>query len=555
MANRPDLVFLPLGGVGEIGMNLSLYGFGPPRSRKWLAVDFGIAFPGPDLPGVDAILPDIAFLEAERRNLLAIVITHVHEDHFGALLDLWPRLRVPVYATPFAAALIEAKSREEPRAPKIPVTVVKVGSTFAVGPFSVEMVAVAHSIPEPTALAIRTELGLVVHSGDWRIDFHPVLGAPTDVQRMQELGAEGVLALVCDSTNAMREGRSPGEAEVAEELALIIREAPERVIFTTFASNVARLRSIAEAAEAANREVVIVGRSLRRVIDVAGELGMLRGLRPFHEGDAFAHLDRKKVVAIVTGSQGEPRAVLSRVAEGDHGDLELAAGDTVVFSSRTIPGNEKAVNQIINALTRDGVRVITDRDRLVHASGHPRRAELADLYGWLKPRILLPVHGEPMHLAAQATFARSVGIAKIIVTQNGRMVRLAPNAAGNVDEVAAGRLYRDGRTIGSFDDLRLAERRRLSFAGHVAVALVLDPRGEVVVGPIVDTVGLPAEGALGLDIEETILSAVTGALRSIPRARRRDPDLVREAVRRSARAAVEEIWGKKPVCSVLVSVA
>ncbi|MFO1183822.1 MAG: ribonuclease J [Bauldia sp.] len=555
MASRPDLVFLPLGGVGEIGMNLSLYGFGRPQSRKWLAVDFGLAFPGPDLPGVDAILPDIAFLESERSNLLAIVITHVHEDHFGALLDLWPRLKIPVYATPFAAALIEAKCREEPRAPKIPVTVVQVGSTFAVGPFSVEMIAVAHSIPEPTALAIRTELGLVVHSGDWRIDFHPTLGPPTDVRRMQQLGAEGVLALICDSTNAMREGRSPGEAEVAEELALIIREAPERVIFTTFASNVARLRAIAEAAAAADREVVIVGRSLRRVIDVAGEIGLLKGLRPFYEAEAFGHLPRNKVVAIVTGSQGEPRAVLSRVAEGDHSDLALSSGDTVVFSSRTIPGNEKAVNQIINSLVRDGIRVVTDRDRLVHASGHPRRAELADLYSWLKPQMLLPVHGEPMHLASHAVFARSVGIGKIIVTENGRMVRLAPNAAGDVDQVASGRVYRDGRTVGSFDDLRLAERRRLAFAGHISIAVVLDDRGEILGDVAVDTAGLPAEGAIGLDLEEAIHDAVSGALRSIPRARRRDPDLVRDALRRAARAAVEEHWGKKPVCSVLVQTA
>jgi ribonuclease J len=553
-AVRDELVFLPLGGVGEIGMNLGLFGYGPRHDRTWLIVDFGVAFAGSDLPGVDLIYPDIAYLEGERRNIAGIVITHAHEDHFGALIDLWPRLRVPVFATAFAAGLLNAKCVEEPGAVTIPVKVVKPRDRFPVGPFEVEYINVAHSIPESHALAIRTPLGLVVHSGDWRIDDTPVVCPPTDVERLHELGKEGVLALVCDSTNAIREGRSLSETTVGEEVAAIVKQATGRVAFTTFASNVGRLRSIALAAAAAGRDIIVVGRAMRRVIDVASEVGYLDGLPPFLDEEAFAYTPRARALLLLTGSQGEPRAALARVAEDDHRNIELVAGDTLVFSSRAIPGNEKAINGIINALVARGVRVITDRDRLVHVSGHPRQDELRECYRWMKPDILVPVHGEAMHLAAHAEFARECGIATVFTIANGEMVRLAPAPAERIDQIVAGRLYRDGILIGDIDAIGVTERRRLAFAGHVVISIVLDAKGHVLADPGVALFGLPRQDKSGRPFEEAAMAAALDTLESLPRPRRRDPDAVAESLRRAVRATIRDAWGKKPVCTVLVSV-
>ncbi|MBN8999828.1 MAG: ribonuclease J [Rhizobiales bacterium] len=549
-----ELVFLPLGGVGEIGMNLALYGFGPPKARQWIAVDFGVSFAGPDLPGVDLVLPDIRFLEQHRDNLLGIVITHAHEDHFGALLDLWPRLRVPVYASAFTAGLLRAKRSGSPGAPDIPIEIVTVGDRIALGPFDVELVAVAHSILEPMALAIRTPLGTIVHTGDWKLDPEPVLGWQTDGQRFAAIGDEGVLALVCDSTNAMREGRSPSEGDVARELMALVAEATGRVAFTSFASNIARIRSIALAAQANDRQVVLVGRALRRAVEVASELGYLEGLPPFLDEESYGYLPRSKVVAILTGSQGEPRAALARVAEDDHKFIGLSPGDTVVFSARTIPGNEKAINAIINALADQGVEIITDRDRLVHVSGHPRRDELAEMYGWVRPEVAIPVHGEPMHLVAHAAFAREMGVKQVLDVEDGAVVRLAPGPAQEIDEVLCDRLYKDGTIIADLEGVGVPERRKLSFAGHVSVSVILDGNGSLMVDPDIALVGLPLQGVAGHPFEETVMSAVMGTIDSIPRARRRDSELLREALRRAVRAAVGDAWGKKPLCTVFVAV-
>jgi len=553
-AGKDELVFLPLGGVGEIGMNLALYGFGSRHDRTWLAVDFGVAFAHADLPGVDLVFPDISFLEEERTNLAGIVITHAHEDHYGALIDLWPRLRVPVYATAFTANLLAAKVLGETGAQAVPVTVVRPGDRIPIGPFDVEYINVAHSIPESHALAIRTPLGTVLHTGDWKLDDTPAVGLPTDMARLKAIGEEGVLALICDSTNALRDGRSPSETEVGLELAEIVKHAKGRVAFTTFASNVGRIKSIALAAKHAGRHVVICGRALRRVIDVATELHMLDDLPPFLDEDAYSHLPRDKVVAILTGSQGEPRAALARVPIDDHPRIELVAGDTVVFSARAIPGNEMEINTIINALTARGVRVVTDRDRLVHVSGHPRRGELTEMYAWIKPTIAIPVHGEPMHLAAHADFARDLGVETVVTVKNGVVTRLAPAPVREVDEIDVGRLYKDGKVIGDIDGVGVPERRKLAFAGHVAVSIVMDRKGEQAADPDISLTGLPARDAAGRPFEETVMSAILGTIDSVPRAQRRDPDVLGEAIRRAVRGAVAEVWGKKPVCVVFVAV-
>jgi ribonuclease J len=547
-----ELVFAPLGGVGEIGMNLAIYGLGDEHRRQWIAVDLGVAFADDALPGVDLILPDIRYLVEERRNLLGLVLTHAHEDHFGALIDLWPRLKLPVYATPFTAALLQAKRESEPGAPEIPVNIVPLGGRFTLGSFDIELVSMAHSIPESNGLIIRTPLGTVLHTGDWKIDPTPVIGPPTDEAKLRALGDEGCLALIGDSTNAVREGRSPSESDVAQCLADLIRTAPARVAVTTFASNVARLRAVALAAAQCEREVVVVGRAMDRISQVARETGYLDGIREFRSVDVYGHLPPDKVLALCTGSQGEPRAALSRIAQDEHPDVALSRGDRVIFSSRAIPGNEKAVMRVINGLVSQGIEVITDRTHLVHASGHPRLDELREMIGWVRPQILLPVHGEPLHMSEHAALARRLGVGKVVLCRDGELIRLAPGDPGKIDEVPTGLLYKDGTLLVSAEERTLADRRRLGFAGIVSIALAIGERGELLADPQVTLTGIPQADAQGRRIEDIAYDAALEAFESMPRARRRDPEAVVEAVRRAARAAVSAAWNKKPTCHVHV---
>jgi len=552
VATRQKLVFAPLGGVGEIGMNLSIYGVGDERRRSWLAVDLGVSFAAEEhLPGVDLILPDIRYLVEERKNFTGLVLTHAHEDHFGALLDLWPQLKLPIYATPFTAALLEAKCASEPGALKIPVNIVALGSRFNVGPFDVELVTMAHSIPESNALVIRTAGGTVLHTGDWKIDPTPILRDPTDEKKLRALGEEGCLALVGDSTNAVREGRSPSEADVAKTITELIKNARGRVAVTTFASNVARLRAVADAARVADREVVVIGRAMDRIVQIARETGYLEGVQDFRPVDAYGYLPPNKVVALCTGSQGEPRAALSRIAEDQHPEVTFSHGDMVIYSARTIPGNEKAVGRVMNLLIEQGIDVITDRTHLVHVSGHPRRAELEELIGWVKPRILIPVHGEALHLHEHAALARRCGVHEVMQCRNGDLVQLSPQAR-IVDEVPAGRIYKDGTLLVEAEARTVADRRRLSFAGAVSVALAMTDRGEMVVDPSLDLIGIPERDRDGGSMYEAVRDAVIETFESLPRGRRRDPDSVAEALRRAVRAAVAERWGKKPMCYVHV---
>ena len=554
MAGR-ELVFAPLGGIGEIGMNLSIYGLGDGARRQWLVVDCGVSFASEEhLPGIDLILPDVRYLLEERRNLVGLVLTHGHEDHMGALIDLWPRLKVPLYATPFTAALFEARRLSEPGAPEIPVNVVPLGDRLQLGPFDVEFINVAHSIPESNALAIRTPAGTVLHTGDWKIDPAPLIGAPTDQIKLAALGEEGVLALVGDSTNAVRDGRSPSESDVAHTLAELIRTAPARVAVTTFASHVGRIRAVADAARAAGREVVLVGRAMERVVQVARETGYLDGVQDFRGVDAYGYLPPDKVLALCTGSQGEPRAALARIAENEHPEVALARGDRVIFSSRTIPGNEKAVSGVINGLVTQGVEVITDRDHLVHVSGHPRRAELIDLIGWVRPKILIPAHGEALHLAEHAKLARQAGVPHVLVCRDGDLVRLAPEGAEIIDELPSGRLYKDGALLLDAEARTVAARRRLSFAGVISVALALSEKGALVADPEIELIGIPETDAGGRPMADIARDAVEETFETLPKPRRGDPDGVAEAVRRAVRSAIAGRWNKKPICHVHVLV-
>ena len=549
---KNELVFLPLGGVGEIGMNLGVYGYGPEDNRQWLIVDLGVSFGGPELPGVDLVMPDVTFLENERPNILGLVVTHGHEDHFGAILDLWPKLKIPVYCTAFTAGLLDTKRELDYSSYDVPVTIFKAGDQFELGPFSLEAIAVAHSIPEAVSLAIKTPLGTVIHTGDWKIDIEPSLGLPTDEKRFRELGDDGVLALVCDSTNAMREGVSPTEHDVSNSLAEIISNEKGRVAVTTFSSNVGRILSIARAAKEAGRQVLLVGRSIKRSVSVAEELGYLDGIDAFLSEEDYPYIPRDKIVMVLTGSQGEQRAALSKLSRDEMRSLALTAGDTVIYSSRSIPGNERAIIDTQNRLTDMGVKIITDHDALVHVSGHPRRSDLKKMYEWVKPDILVPVHGEALHLAAQTALGRQVGIKRVAEIRNGDMLKLAPEPVEVIDEVPVGLIYKDGNLIGNEDELGISERRKLSYVGQVSASFLLDKHYNLADVPEVVSFGLPETDDEGNLIDEIITDTIETTIDSIPRAKRKDDDLLREAVRRAIRAEVNEIWGKKPVCAVFM---
>src|ERR1700761_5772926 len=552
MTDGSEFVFAPLGGLGEIGMNCALYGYGPANARQWLMVDLGVAFAGEEMPGVDLLVPDLSFIEKAKKNLVGIIITHAHEDHIGALAELWPDLGAPVYLTRFAAGLAEARRLGEPGAPNIPLNIVAHGEKVRIGPFEVEFVPVAHSIPESSALAIRTPAGVIVHTADWKIEPTPIIGLPTDEARFRALGDEGVLALISDSTNVLREGESPSERDVAKTLTSLIGEAKGRVIVTTFASNVARLRAAAEAGFAAGRQVCILGRAIERVVAVARECGMLDGLPPLLGMDAFERLPRDRILALATGSQGEPRAALARIAGDDHPTAELNAGDTVIFSSRTIPGNEKAVGRIVNAFVTAGVEVVTDRTALVHVSGHPRRAEMAKMYAWTRPKIAVPAHGEPLHLSEHAAFARAQGAPQVLRAFNGDLIRLAPGEVSALGKVTSGRRARDGVILLPADQQCVGQRRKLSFAGVVSIAIALTARGEMAGDPDVMIAGLPERTREGAAIDALIDDAIFAAFESLPPGKRRDADAVSTAIERAVRGSVNSVWGKKPQVHVLV---
>ncbi|MDD9909833.1 MAG: ribonuclease J [Ahrensia sp.] len=549
-----ELIFLPLGGVGEIGMNFALYGYGQGDRRRYIAVDCGVTFPGDDLPGADLVLPDINYIAQRSDRLDAIIITHAHEDHYGALLALWPTLKAPVYCTPFAAAMLEAKIRSEPGAPQIEIKEYKAGARFKAGPFDIDAVHVTHSIPEPVSLMLRSPLGNVLHTGDWKLDPDPTLGQKTDEAHFRRLGDEGVLALICDSTNAIRDGESPSEKQVSDSLASIIGEAKGRVLITTFSSNVGRIRSIALAAAQAKRQVMVLGRSLLRVCEVSRELGYLDGIAPFLPEDEFKSVPKDKLVVICTGSQGEPRAALGKLARDEHRNANLSPGDMVVFSSRSIPGNEREIIDIQNGLIELGVDIVTDTpDSLVHVSGHPRRSELKQMYEWTIPQIGIPVHGEAAHLTAQAGLMSDSGIPSVMPIRNGDMLRLAPGDPTIVETIEAGRVFKDGHIIGNRDETGIARRRILSFVGLVVMALVVDRNGELVADPEITCQGLPQMADEDDSFEDILYDAGLSAFENIPRKKRRDDGRIQQAVERAIRSETRELWGKKPIVTVFVT--
>ena len=541
MNPKEELLFCALGGSGEIGMNVNLYGC----RGQWLMVDLGLTFADPTYPGVDLILPDLEFIENQQDRLAGIILTHGHEDHIGALPYLAHDLKVPLYATPFTAGLIAGKLEEEGLTGHVPLHIIDRESTVELGPFKVTFVALAHSIPEGNGLLIETSHGRVFHTGDWKIDETPVLAEPTSSETLKAVGDLGVLALVCDSTNVFQEEPSGSEAGVHVGLGEQVAKARGRVLITTFASNAARLKTIGEVALETGRRVCVAGRSLDRILRVAQATGYLLDFPPPISFDEAMRLPKSEVLIIATGGQGEPRAALGRIATGNH-ELKLAEGDTVIFSSKVIPGNEVSIGRIMDALSDLGVLIVTERQAHVHVSGHPGRPELAAMYDWIRPEIIVPVHGEARHLAEHARFGLAHGIPKAVVQKNGDLIRLAPGEPKKIDEVRVGRFVLDGDMILPADGPTITERRRISVNGLITVSLPVGRDGSLAGAPNIRPFGVPVEE----DRDDFIADAVDSASKAF--ASGGDEEKQREAVRLAVRRCATAWTGKKPLVEVML---
>jgi ribonuclease J len=548
-ADVEELVFLPLGGAGEIGMNLNLYGYGRPGNHRWLMIDCGVTFGG-DIPGIDVMMPDPTYIVDRREHLDGLLLTHAHEDHLGAVPYLWQHLRCPVFATPFADTVLRRKLEGTPLAKELRPIVVPPGGRFVIGPFTLDLIGMTHSIPESQAVAIRTDAGVVLHTGDWKLDLEPVVGPTSDEAALQRLGDAGIAALICDSTNVFEATRSGSEGSVLEGLTSLIAKCPYRVAVACFASNIARLQTIAEAARVNERQVVISGASLKRNYTAARECGYLKTVAPFLDEAQCKQLARSRCLVICTGGQGEPRASLARIAAGENPGISLERGDAVIFSSRVIPGNEVAIGRLHNALVRLGVEILTQRNGMVHVSGHPSREELIDLYRLTRPRASVPVHGELRHLVEHAGLARELQVPEAIIAENGTVVRLAPGPARVVDHVPAGRLLLEGNRAVSANGELVRSRVKAIYNGAIAVTVTLDRRQRRLGHAQISTIGL-------IDSEEDhvvdqLKSVVCKTVEEMTASDYTDDEKVGEMVRLAVRRASRRLIDKRPLAFVHV---
>ncbi|MFC5343008.1 ribonuclease J [Brevundimonas staleyi] len=547
-----ELVFLPLGGSGEVGMNLNCYGYGPEDDRQWMLVDVGVTFGDLSTPGVDIIVPDPAFLEGE--TIRGIVLTHAHEDHIGALPWLWSRLKAPLYATPFTAFLIREKLRDN-GVQDVKIIEVPLGGHVDLGPFQVDFVTMTHSIAEPNGIKITTPLGTVFHTGDWKLDPNPVIGKPTDVPAITQMGDEGLLAMVCDSTNVFVEGEAGSELQAQEGLIELIGSLKTgKIAVGCFASNVARMVSVIKAAEKAGRRVALAGRSMHRITSAARHVGLFEGSQAILTEDEARHWPADQILYLCTGSQGEDRAALSRIADGSHPFIKLGLGDHCIFSSRIIPGNELAIANLQDRMADRGVRLYTEKDHPgIHVSGHPCRDELKQMYEWARPRISVPTHGMRRHLMEHAAFARDLGVPETVTPRNGDMVRLAPGQAAIIDEVPNGRLYVDGGMVVTEKGEALRERRHASTNGVLVVSFAMDRRGKIVSDIDVRAIGLPGDEVTPLgDALDNLAERVEQTVGSLKGEARDDDMVVEQAVARVLKKASQQIWDRRPIVETVI---
>ena len=542
---EPELHFLPLGGSNEIGMNLNLFAYGD----QWLMVDLGITFGDDTTPSLDIIMPDIRFIEGKRDKLLGLVLTHGHEDHIGAVPYLWSRLKCPVYATPFTASLVRRKLADANLLDKVELHEVPLSGDMEIGPFKIDLVRLTHSIPEPNGLAITTPAGVIYHTGDWKFDPEPVIGAPPDYARLSNLGDNGVLALIGDSTNVFVNGETASESNLYADLSAIFKEHTGRVAMTSFASNVARLETITRAALAADRHVGLVGRSMWRIEAAARENGYLSDLPPFVREDEIALLPARHTAIICTGSQGESRAALSRIADGSHQHVSLGPGDTVVFSSRKIPGNERAIQRLQNRLIAGGIDIITDDDRFVHVSGHPSRGDLTRMYGLVRPQVAIPVHGEQMHLIAHAALAKECQVPEAIVPNNGSLIRLYPGPAEIIDQVPSGYLALDGGRLKALTAESIRDRNKLLYNGSVSATVVLNAKGDLLADPTVALRGID-DGEAGVEASEDLIDLVIDTVETMSKSARQRDQSIRQQVEQAVRREIRQVYDKRPLVDI-----
>lgn len=547
---KKELVFIPLGGAGEIGMNLNLYGYGKPEEEEWIIVDFGITFADDTAPGVDVILPDPTFIEQRRDKLKGMVITHAHEDHIGALAYIWDRVQCPVYCTPFTATLARGKLKEAGFGHlKDIVHEIPQGGRFDLGPFDIEFITFTHSILEPNALAIRTPEGTIVHTGDWKLDPGPVVGQTTDIDALDRLGKEGVLAMVCDSTNVFTPGTTGSEEELEASLKDLISQYDGKVCVTCFASNLARLHTIAVAAKENGRQIVVSGRSFSKMMDAAHANGYMLDTPDFLDEDQAHHIPDNELLIICTGSQGEPRAALARISSGNHKNISLGDGDVVIFSSRTIPGNERSIYRLQNELARKGVEIVTSHDHFVHVSGHPAQDELRELFRRVRPRFAIPVHGEFRHLQAHAALAEECGVEKAFVIENGYVVKIDKDMPCIIDEVETGRLAWEGRRAVPLKSEIVQSRKRALYNGSAVASVVVDKEGAILAEPIITTEGLLDPDGDD-DLWDLLFDIIYNTVENLPKRDRKDDDVLEENLRINVRRWFRNQFGKRAMTHI-----
>jgi len=545
-----ELVYCSLGGAGEIGMNLNLFGYGKPGEYKWIIVDIGVTFSDDNIPGIEVILPNPEFIANQKENLLGIVLTHAHEDHVGAIAHLWPMLECPIYATPFTAAIVREKFKELKINIGSHLKIIKLGGNVKLGAFDIDYVTLTHSILEPNGLAITTPEGVVLHTADWKIDDDPLIGDKTDVKKLSELGKKGVLAMVCDSTNIFNLGSSGSESLVRTGLLTVLEKMKNRIVITSFASNVARMETVFKVAEKIGRQVCLVGRSMNRIYQIARQCNYLQDIKnPVDVRDA-KKIPKNKMVFLCTGSQGEQRAALARIANGTHPDLHLENGDNVIFSSRIIPGNEKRLFKIFNDFSKNNINVLSEENSMIHVSGHPAREDLKKMYNWVKPKILIPVHGEQRHMAEHINFAKEMGVKFPVKVNNGEIIRLAPGEPEVVDKVTWGRVYLDGKILIDNDSKVLKDRRNIAANGYMEITVLISKNGQLKNNPIITLKGIPLNEEDESEIEYDLEDIVMDTCKTFNLNNSKQEKNLIDTLKGNCRKLINDKSGKKPLVNI-----
>jgi len=549
---KEELIFCPLGGSGEIGMNMNLYAYGTEKNQKWIIVDMGVTFADDSIPGIDLIFPDPGFILDKKEDLLGIILTHGHEDHIGAVVHIWPNLKCKIYATPFTSVLIQEKFKEKKIDISKYLNIVPLNSKIQLGAFEIDFVTLTHSILEPNGLSITTPAGTILHTGDWKIDPNPLIGGNIDEKKLKEIGEKGVSAMICDSTNVFNPGRAGSESDVRESLLKIMETKLNRILVTSFASNVARMESIFYCAKKTERSICLVGRSMQRIYKAARKCGYLGNLIKPIEPKKTKNVSKNKILYLATGSQGEPMGAMNRIINGIHPEVFLESGDCVIFSSKIIPGNEKKLYQLQNLIVKNDIEIITEENAFVHVSGHPNREDLKDMYKWVKPKCIIPVHGEHRHMKEHVTFAKEMQIPKTLLIENGDIVKILPGDEPQIiDKAPSGRLYLDGNLSVDIESQSIKERKNISINGYLEITLIISNNGKVK-KPIISFKGIPESNEnenFIFDMEDEIFSICkTFSLQS----KNQEKNLI-ETIKQNCRRIVKDKTGKKPFTNINIA--